>query len=84
MLLSNAGMPYLVPVIAKLAPLQQSQAVCVILEGTVDTLRIGRSSLEFITWLRVQSRAGERVQWVSSLYRRQVLRRQMGVSSCGE
>jgi hypothetical protein len=25
-LLSNAGMPYLVPVIAKLAPLQQSQA----------------------------------------------------------
>lgn len=39
MLLSNAGMPYLVPVIAKLAPLQQSQAVCVILEADVDTLR---------------------------------------------
>ena len=38
-LLSNAGMPYLVPVIAKLATLQQSQAVCVILEAAVDTLR---------------------------------------------
>jgi hypothetical protein len=50
-LLANAGMPYLVSVIAHFAPLQQSQAVCVILEATVDTLRIGRHSLEYITWV---------------------------------
>jgi hypothetical protein len=65
--LSNAGIALPGSVIAPISTLAAVSGGVRDLEAKVDTLRIGRSSLECISWLRAQSRAGELVQWISSL-----------------